>query len=72
MQSDGASAIHSAEVRSGAGMAKLRVMAVPRLRFFSSTTTRPSMYATAPRILLPGATASLSSTGGSGTSSIQA
>ena len=70
-QVDGASAIHSADERSGADIRNRFPKAVWRVRFLILIVTILRLTATAAAILSPGLTRSFTVTGGAGSSSYQ-
>jgi energy-coupling factor transporter transmembrane protein EcfT len=72
VHSDGASAIHSAEVRSGSDIFRCFVKAVCRVRFFTCTSTSVPFTTTLEVIVSPGRTFSVTVTDVAGTSSYQA
>ena len=71
-QTDGASAIHSAEDTSGAAIVRTFVKLVLRVRFLTCTVTFVPFTLTAAESLLPANTFSLIGTEPAGTSSYQA
>ena len=72
VHSDGASAIHSADDRSGVAIWRCLLKNVCRVRFFTCTSTSVPLMSTVEVILSPGKIFSLSVTEAAGTSSYHA